>query len=112
MSIVNVETMATAPEGKDAPEDRPLSNVLPKSQDKYCDAQPQRPSGRRLHDANLRFRHLFQKAGAVAEHLYMNCDMGIVALVGMVGIFVVICIALYHLCEATIYALRDHDMVY
>jgi hypothetical protein len=50
----------------------------------------------------------------LAWHLYyMDCDVGmVVPLVRMVGILVVICIALYHLWGAIIYALRDQDMVY
>lgn len=117
MSVVDADTAAATPEANDAPEDRPLSD-LPEGQDKYCDVtvQPQRPSGWHLHDADvdLRLRHifqkaLFQKAGVVAEQLYMKCD---VRVVGTVSIYVFICIALYCLYGAIVYALRDQDMVY
>jgi hypothetical protein len=109
-----MDNTAAAPEAKasNAPADRPLSDV-PESHDKHRDVQPQRLSDWRLHgadDLRLRLRHLFQKAGAVAEHWYMGCDVGMVR---MVGILVVICIAVYHMCGAIIYALRvDKDMVY
>jgi len=102
MSVVDVETMVATPEAKDAPEGRPLSDV-PESH------QPQRLSSWRRHDADMRLRHLFQKAGALAGRLYMDCDVGMVR---MVGILVVICIALYHLWRIIIYTLRDQDMVY
>ena len=108
ISVVGIETTVATPEAKDAPEDRPLSDV-PKSHDKYRDVQPQHLSGWRQHDADMRLHHPFQKAGAVAGRLYMDCDVG---MVHMVGILVVICIALYHLWGAIIYALRDQDMVY
>jgi hypothetical protein len=108
MSIFDVETTVATPEAKDAPEDRPISDV-PENHDKYRDVQPQRLSGEHRHDADMRLHHLFQKAGVVAEHLYMDCDAGMVR---MVGILVVICIALYHLGGGIIYALRDQDMVY
>jgi len=114
MSVINVDTTAAAPEARDAPEDRPLSDV-PKSQDKHHDVLPQCFSGWRLHvaDIDLRLRHLFQKAGAVAEHLYMDCDVGKVGIVGMVGIlYVLICIALYCLYGAIVYTLQDQDMCY
>ena len=50
----------------------------------------------------MRLRHIFQKARALAWHLYhMDYDVGmVVLLVCMVGILVIICIALYHLWEA------------
>jgi hypothetical protein len=110
VSVIDVDTMVAAPEAKDAPEDRPLSDV-PESHNKHRDVQPQRLSGRHLHGADdLRFHHLFWKAGAVAEHLYMDCNMGMVR---MVGILVIVCIALYQLCGSIIYALQvDQDMVY
>ena len=110
MSVVNVDTTAATPEAKDAPEDQPLSDV-PKSQDKYHDVLPQHFSGWHLHvaDIDLRLCYLFQKAGAVAEHLYVDCDVG---KVGMVGIlYVLICIALYCLYGAIVYTLQDQDMV-
>ena len=110
MSVVDLDTTApAAPEAKDAPEDRPLIDV-PESQDEYLGVQAWRLSGWRLHDdVGLRLRHLFQKAGAVAEHLYMDYDVG---MVGKVGILVFICIALYCLYGAIVYALRDQDMIY
>ena len=150
MSVVDVDTTAAAPEANDAPENRPLGNV-PESHNNDRGVQPQRLSGWRLqwHDADLRLRlgHLSQKAaavlGAVAEHLYMACDVGMVrpklrhlsekagavlaslaavaehlymgcdvGMVRMVSILVVICIFLYCLYGAIIYALRDQDMVY
>ena len=62
---------------------------------------------------NLRLCHFFQKAGAVAEHLYVDCNVGKVGMVSMVGIlYVLICIALYCLYGAIVYALQDRDMVY
>jgi len=113
MSAIDVETTVASPaseEAKDAPDGRPLAlqvqvSDVPKSHDKYCDVQPQR-----LGDTDMRLRHLFQKAGALAGRLYyMDYDVGMVR---MVGILVVICIALYHLWGAIIYALRDQDTVY
>ena len=101
VSVVDVETTVATPEAQDAPEDRPLSDAL-ESHDKYRDVQPQHLSGRHLvHDIDLRLRHLFQKAGTVVERLYMDCDVGVVR---MVSILVVVCIALYCLCGAIIYA--------
>jgi len=134
MSVINVDTTAATPEAKDASEDQPLSDV-PKSQDKYCDVLPQRFSGWCLHVTdidlrlchlfqkagvvaehlyiNLRLCHFFQKAGAVAEHLYVDCNVGKVGMVSMVGIlYVLICIVLYCLYGAIVYALQDWDMVY
>jgi hypothetical protein len=108
---IDVETTVASPEeAKDAPDGRPLSNVpRAESHDKYWRYWP-----KRLGDADMRLRHIFQKAGALAWRLYyMDCDVGmVVPLVRMVGILVVICIALYHLWGAIIYALRDQDMVY
>jgi hypothetical protein len=100
MSVIDVET-------KGAPEGRPLSDV-PESH-KYDNVQPQRLSGQRRHDADMRLHQIVQKAGAVAGRLYMDCDVGMVR---MAGILVVICIALYHLWGVIIYALRDQDVVY
>lgn len=99
MPVIDVETtsMVATPEATGAPEGRPLSDV-----------QPQRLSGRRRHDADMRFRHLFQKAGAVAGHLY-DCDVGMVRMAGML---MVICIGLYHLWGVIIYALQDQDIIY
>jgi len=114
MSVINMDTTAATPEAKDAPEDQPLSNV-PKSQDKYYDVLPQHFSGWCLHvtDIDLRLCHLFQKAGVVAEHLYMDCNVGKVGMVSMVSIlYVLICIALYCLYRAIVYTLQDQDIVY
>ena len=48
----------------------PLRDV-PENYD-HDDVQPQCLSGQHLHDTdNVRLHHLFQKAGAVAEHLYI-----------------------------------------
>ena len=107
--ILNVLPTQTSDEDRRA---APLRDV-PENHD-HDDVQPQRLSGRRLHDTDdVRLRHLFRKAGAVAEHLYMDCNAGMVRLVTMVGIIVVICVALYHLCGAIIYALvQVEDMVY